>query len=443
MEHFLWVDNQRSAQSKFVVDYFLDILPDFSLIIELGTFTGVFTKWLSENISEDCKIVTYDINPNYREVGELKNTTFKIADILDPSTIFEIKSLIEFSGRVLFLCDGGDKETEFKLYSKFLKHGDVIMLHDYEHDEYEYKIIKENIGWTTVSESHYKNLDRYLGDLQLKPFMYEKFKQVLWGSFIKKKVSEITLSITTSNRLDLFKQTINSFSQKCLDLDIITKIFHFDDSSSNEDINEMKNILKKTFPNSKILTYKFDENSFLTNKRHCNVMNVWLKKMNIESDYNFHLEDDWLFTEKFRIKELIDFVSEKNNVAYVGVSQFLRDFPQNIKPTIEGNFWKWYYDPTQKVLSNLFLDTKTMELENVEGFWCYYINWPYFGFRPGLWDVHKLSSLSEILCDDEIHFELGFALSLTKNYVSYSLINSVCHHIGNNNSSYKINNSER
>ena len=59
------------------------------------------------------------------------------------------------------------------------------MLHDYEENEYEYEAIIKEIGWTTVSESHYKNLDRYLADLQLKPFMYEEFKRVLWGSFIK------------------------------------------------------------------------------------------------------------------------------------------------------------------------------------------------------------------------------------------------------------------
>ena len=443
MEHFLWVDNQRSAQSKFVVDHFPKILSEFSTIIELGTFTGVFTKWLSEDISNDCNIITYDINPNYREVGELKNTTFRIADILDPSTIFEIKSLINFGGKVLFLCDGGDKETEFKLYSKFLKHGDVIMLHDYEETEEEYQVIKNRIGWTTVSESHFKNLDRYLDDLQLVPFMYEDFKQVLWGSFVKKTEHDISLSMTTSNRIDLFKKTISSFHTNCVDNHLIKKIFHFDDSSNVDDLIEMHKLFKLYFPNAVIVKKYFHKNSFVTNKRHCTIMNEWLKILKDSCDYNFHLEDDWLFDKKFSLKELMDFTRTKNDVVYVGVSQFLRNFPENINPTIEGNFWKWYYDPSKEILSNLFLDTKTIQKENVDGFWCYYINWPYFGFRPGLWDVKKLTEIKEINCDDNSHFELVFAKTLSEKYVSYCLLDSVCDHIGINKSSYDLNNSER
>lgn len=443
MEHFLWVDNQRSAQSKFVVDHFPKILSEFTTIIELGTFTGVFTKWLSENISDKCKIITYDINPNYREVGELKNTTFRIADILEPQTIFEIKSLIEFGGKVLFLCDGGDKETEFKLYSKFLKHGDVIMLHDYEHTEEEYQKIKQTIGWTTVSESHYKNLDRYLEDLQLVPYMYQDFKKVLWGSFVKKKHNKITLSITTSKRIDLFKKTIFSFTQNCLDFNFIETIFHFDDCSPESDLIEMGNIFKELFPNAKIVKNYFTKTSFSSNKRHCSIMNKWIETLKSQSDYNFHLEDDWFFEKSFLLSDLIDFMKEKKDVAYVGVSQFLRNFPNEIQPTIEGKFWKWYYDPTKGLLDNLFLDTKVMENENIDGFWCYYVNWPYFGFRPGLWDIKKLTNIENIDCDSKIHFELDFAKKLTNHYISYCTVESFCYHIGNDNSSYDLNFSER
>ena len=76
MDHFLWLEGQRSAQSKYIVDHFPKILHQFNTIIELGTFTGVFTKWLSENISDNCKIITYDINPNYREVDDIKNSVW-------------------------------------------------------------------------------------------------------------------------------------------------------------------------------------------------------------------------------------------------------------------------------------------------------------------------------------------------------------------------------
>ena len=48
-----------------------------------------------------------------------------------------------------------------------------------------FKIVKKELNWTTDSESHYKNLERYLPELNLKPFLYDAFKQVLWGSFIK------------------------------------------------------------------------------------------------------------------------------------------------------------------------------------------------------------------------------------------------------------------
>jgi hypothetical protein len=121
----------------------------------------------------------------------------------------------------------------------------------------------------------------------------------------------------------------------------------------------------------------------------------------------------------------------------------MRDFPKEITPVVEGNFWKWYYDKDKEILSNLFLDTKSMGIEGVEGYWCYYINWPYFGFRPGLWNVKKLTEIQEISCTNNINFELFFAKTLSEKYVSYCLLDSVCEHIGNNKSSYDLNNSER
>ena len=116
--NFLWVPKttyHRSAQSQFVVDVFPKVLKNFELIIEIGTFTGAFTLWLSENKSDNCKIISYDINPDYCEVNNLKDTELRIGDCFDIDVMKDIRDLINNSGRTLFLCDGGDKELEFRL----------------------------------------------------------------------------------------------------------------------------------------------------------------------------------------------------------------------------------------------------------------------------------------------------------------------------------------
>lgn len=443
MEHFLWIDGQRSAQSKYIQEPFLEILSEFDTIIELGTFTGVFTKWLSRNAKPTCKIYTYDINPKYREVGDLKNTHFVCADVLEPSTIQEIKSIIKFGGRVLLLCDGGDKEVEFKLYSKFLKNLDVIMLHDYEHEESEYDHIKQKIGWTTISESKYKNLERYLGDLNLFPFYYTQFKEVLWGVFIKKERNNLSLSITTSKRLHLFEKTIESFCNNCEDLKTIKKIYHFDDSSDRKDLDRMYEMLRSFLPDTEIRNTWLDGRFFTHPKHHCEIMKTWLETVSLYEDYVFHLEDDWGFEKKFKIYELVDLLDLKPQVAYVGISQELRDFPAEIKVEQSTKFWKWHFDSSKETLSNLFLDKAIMKKKAIDGYWCYYINWPYFGFRPGVWDINKIKNSCSISCDSQNPFELDFALSLSKKYVSWFSKDAVCEHIGDELSAYQINSSER
>lgn len=186
MECFLWIKKDyRSAQSKYVPEVFSKIVKDFDLIIEIGTFTGVFTDWLSQNSNENCRIISYDINENCRQIKYSHKTEYRIANCFDINTIKEISELVQQNVRTLFLCDGGDKETEFKLFSRYLKPNDVIMLHDYEHSKEDYEEIKNRIGWPTNSESKFENINRYLEELDLMPFHYDEFKSVMWGSFIK------------------------------------------------------------------------------------------------------------------------------------------------------------------------------------------------------------------------------------------------------------------
>ncbi len=445
MDPFFWIGNKRSAQSRFVEEPFSEILSNFDLIIEIGTFTGVFTQWISEKVSDSCKIISYDNNPAYRTVGDLNNVIFRVCDFFNLETLSEIKSSITLSGRTLILCDGGDKETEFKILSRFMKEGDVIMLHDYEHDPLEYEYIKETIGWPTVQESHFSNLERYLPELNLFPYRYEDFKNVLWGSFTKKTRETIGISITTSRRIELFRTTIESLALNCVDKNLVDYFLHFDDSSSSEDRVEMEKSIRKNFPGARIYNFRFEKESISSNKRHMEIMRRWKKEVESSCDFVFHTEDDWNFIREFSLLEIIEFLKNKPDTAYVGVSQELREFPPDITPKVDGSFWKWHFDPSRGIQENLFLDTKIMKKNPDPNFWCYYINWPYFGFRPGVWDTKKISEFGWIK-ENEIpnsSFELDFAKMLSEKYSSYCTTETTCDHIGINISAYDINKSSR
>lgn len=368
-----------------------------------------------------------ETNPDYYIIllNEIKIGYFRTSDYNTNSKTIYIGCDLQKEYR--------NKNLGFLSYKKFIS----FVFNNYDVEEILLEVLETNIR----AKKLYKNLGfKKIKNSEIKVM---KESEYIFSELMSLKKQKISLSITTCKRLDTFKKTIKSFSEYCGDHYMISSIYHFDDSSSNEDREEMTLLLNEVFPNTEINRFYFDENSFITNKRHCHIMNKWLIILKNSCDYNFHLEDDWLFNTKFSLSELLNFIMTKNNVAYVGVSQFMRDFPKEITPVVEGNFWKWYYDKDKEILSNLFLDTKSMGIEGVEGYWCYYINWPYFGFRPGLWNVKKLTEIQEISCTNNINFELFFAKTLSEKYVSYCLLDSVCEHIGNNKSSYDLNNSER
>lgn len=187
---FLWIQQDitidhfiRSAQSASVVNIFPKFLHEFDLIIEIGTFTGAFTHWIHSLKNIDCRILSLDINDSGMNID---NVEFIIDNCFNPSIITKLQNEISNSGKTLVLCDGGEKELEFNLYSKYLKSGDVIMLHDYAESQEEYDNIKQRLRWPTPHESSYKNIKSAIELNGLIPYNYEDLKNVLWGSFIKK-----------------------------------------------------------------------------------------------------------------------------------------------------------------------------------------------------------------------------------------------------------------
>ena len=251
------------------------------------------------------------------------------------------------------------------------------------------------------------------------------------------------LTITTCKRLNLFKTTIHSFVEKCLDLDTFDIVIHYDDSSSVEDRLEMIRLLAELFPNKFIVHKYFDPRSLTGKKRHMNIMNVW--KIDVETygiDYVFHLEDDFDFIKKFMVRPAMSLLSSLQDIAYVGYSQPIRDFPSGYDVDIKGSFWQWFYDKDKPLCSKLFLDKVEMSNHKHPDFWCYYINWPYFSTRPGVHDVSKLKKLAPF-SDSDISFELEFAIRYSKLYKSFSHVDRICNHIGGEQSAYVVNGSDR
>ena len=253
----------------------------------------------------------------------------------------------------------------------------------------------------------------------------------------------IALTITSCKRLELFLKTIDSLSNNLIDKELIELIIHYDDSSSNEDRSVMSTKLQEKFPNTRILRKFYQKDCIQSDKRHRHIMRDWMSNIqSLNIEYVFHIEDDWLFEHNFNLTDALDILKNNPEVALVGFAQLLRNPPLEFeKPKQIGNFWQWIYMADRPTQDLLFMDYDEMSKSEIPGYWCYFINWPYFSFRPGLHDVKKLSQLNNFSEEGE-SFELEFAKEFAKKFKSYNHITRICRHIGDI-SSYKLNESKR
>jgi len=182
-EKFLTINGVIAAQTPTIVIPFKKILNEFDVIVEIGYNRGAFSKWLFDNKRRDAQLYCYDISDQFREIQD-KNINFIVGDCFSPSILNTIHDQIKI-GRCIILCDGGNKEHEFSVFSNMIKPNDVIMCHDYSHSPELYNTLKNNLNWPSESESHYKNLIPAIIKNNLKKFNYEEFYNVFWGAFIK------------------------------------------------------------------------------------------------------------------------------------------------------------------------------------------------------------------------------------------------------------------
>lgn len=174
----------------------IDLKP--TKVLEIGTSSGGLTLMIRDILDRvglsETKLVTYDVyDPQYlrHHVNDGANIDIRVENAFnhqysDLENGQDIIDYITSEGTTLVLCDGGSKKNEFRILSKFLKVGDVIMAHDYSpNEEYFREYVHDTIwSWLEIQDS---DIELPCQENNLEGYFEETFKNVVWACRKKMK----------------------------------------------------------------------------------------------------------------------------------------------------------------------------------------------------------------------------------------------------------------
>lgn len=265
--------------------------------------------------------------------------------------------------------------------------------------------------------------------------------------------NKVILTMTCSKRLHLFKKVLPSFKDHCLDLDLLSKILIYDDSSSEQDRKEMKDLATELFPDKNIEFKYFNE--IPTKYRHAYIMQNWYEDI-AEHAYVFHLEDDRIMNLDFYLGEMINLMENDETVGMVNISQTRRNFPKEFLDQFQldveypknEDYWIWPYVKTKDCGEALFYDDVRCEEGSKEygfSYFEYFINYAGFGLQPCLMDVNRIRTIEKFKLVDSL--EADFGKRYSEKYITICYKQSKSTHVGahwfQESSAYDMNNSLR
>lgn len=241
---------------------------------------------------------------------------------------------------------------------------------------------------------------------------------------------DITITITSCKRLDLFMKTINSFMNCCSDISVVKDIICIDDNSTLRD----KVVMQKLYPFVKFVF----KNEY--QKGHAKSMN-WILD-NVKTKYILHLEDDWQFFMKDNYITKALSVLEKDNKMLQIV--FNRNYANKLtREHID------FYNPDDKIHDNIYINHNYIDLSQPEK-WNDFagkhpgkktnVHWYGLSFNPSIINLQELRKNGRFDETDGIFFEKEFAKKCFDNgykvcFMKY--ISSI--HIGDGDNAYKLN----
>ena len=266
---------------------------------------------------------------------------------------------------------------------------------------------------------------------------------------------QVTLTITSCKRLDLFKKTMNSFINCCQDISLIDRFICVDDNSSEADKTEMESL------------YPFFEFIFKTpeQKGHLSSMNIIMEQ--VKTPYLLHMEDDFLFIDRAPyIGPAVQILNQKKITALdeipanqnikskeIGQVLFTRNYQEELDRYIPGGYLAiTATNPIIKYVIHEHYAANTAEYYDVvRGYGSANVYWPHFSFRPSILktDVYKKLGKFKTLSANNLHFERVYANMYNENnYISTYFDKVTCLHIGklthetNRQNAYKMNNEQ-
>jgi len=237
-----------------------------------------------------------------------------------------------------------------------------------------------------------------------------------------KKKEKVLFTITSCKRLDLFKKTINSFINCCLDINEISEFLCVDDNSSVSDRKEMENF----YPFFKFI-WKEEKD-----KGHVKSMNT-IRSYAISNGYDYllHIEDDFhFFSKRHYVSDAITILKQNDKYGQCLFNLNYYEVLPHQRGVIAGGLVKEvdkikyaeheYCPPGSREAINF--NNKYKGMAN-----CAY--WPHFSFRPSLLKVSMLKEVGPYYATS--HFEMAYAYDyIAKGFISVFFNSISCLHIG-------------
>jgi hypothetical protein len=170
------------SQNRMAVpvwSYAMEVYPP-AQIVELGSGNGGFTTVLAVHAWRiGAKIFSFEraVAPNrdWQSLSAFLGIQFFKGDLF--AEWKTIKELIQRPGVTYLLCDDGDKVKEFNMFAPFIKHGDIVAVHDY------CCVDSTGYAWWPWSEITKPEIAQTVTDNKLQPWMQEHFDMTGWLAY--------------------------------------------------------------------------------------------------------------------------------------------------------------------------------------------------------------------------------------------------------------------